>query len=261
MMSRLYISETDSFFYSDLNDTFSFRMEKNDINNLFGTISVNGFFNMESSYLPERSVADDIFFIITIQTNAESKTIQASGYCRDNCSGHSWPAGLSVIIDTLNNYITAYKNKINSGYLFIQSKAMLDAWPFGDKIKLADHLNEHVAANEDIFNRFKSLYQQGKEVQYYEGTWIYRITASGGYEFTYSDLDTFYISIHDRSKAIDWLLNLKLSRIPDKGIYVSGSNYQWINEKIEKARYPVLFIDGPLQSGEYVYSVSLMRGD
>ena len=98
-------------------------------------------------------------------------------------------------------------------------------------------------------------------MQYYEGTWIYRITASGGYEFTYSDLDTFYISIHDRSKAIDWLLNLKLSRIPDKGIYVSGSNYQWINEKIEKARYPVLFIDGPLQSGEYVYSVSLMRGD
>lgn len=128
-------------------------------------------------------------------------------------------------------------------------------------MKLSDYVHQNAEVDEDIFNHFKAYYQQDKQVTYFEDEWIYRMNSSGGYAFSYEEPDTFYLSIHQRSKRIQWQIGIKLQNIPEDGIVITGSDYQWLKETLEQTYFPRCFMDNDVATGEYIYEVFLKHGN
>ncbi|MDZ7723314.1 MAG: hypothetical protein U5R06_11040 [candidate division KSB1 bacterium] len=122
-------------------------------------------------------------------------------------------------------------------------------------------MHQNVAADKDIFNHFKQRHQQNKNVAYYKNEWIYDMHTSGGYALEYSELDTFYLSVHNRNHAIQWPFDPPLADIKETGLVLAGSDYFWLKDTLAQTTYPVYFMDGELQTGEYVYSLNLKHGN
>ena len=157
--------------------------------------------------------------------------------------------------------ISTLKSDIISGKVTIYSESILEEWPFSEKINLSDNLARNVGVDEAIYNYLKDFYQQNIDVTFFEDDYIYRLNGSGGYGLSFSELDTFYISIHDRNHGIQWTFGTKLSEIPDEGIIITGSDYLWLKNALEETHYPRYFVDNNVESGENVYEVRLIHGN
>ena len=250
--TTLTISNEDSVFLTGYNYDFSTTATEEDLNLLYLILESNSFFLMDSSYLPDKYVADDIIFRISYQSDSKSRLVIASASCRNS----KWPQGLKNIVDYLQGYVTDLMGKINSGKVSITSKMVLEEWPFADKIQLADHLYQKVDIDEKIFKYIREPSNQDTEVSFFEGEWIYRLNASNAGENS-----SYYISIHDRNTPIFWPFDTKLAEITEKGIMLTGQDYIWLKEKLEETHFPRYFIDGVLESGEYIYEINLINGN
>ncbi len=257
----LTINKSDSVFYKSRFHSIHSTFNDEKLNDIYNLLVNKDFFKLDTEYLPEQMIIDDLIFTITYQSSLRSKKVIASGYCINNCSESKWPKELKSIIEYLDESIIYLKNNIKFGKVTITSKSLLEKWAFSDKIKLSDHLGEDIGADEEIFNHFKEYYQQNKNVTYFEGDWIYRLNGSGGYSLSYTELDTFYISIHDRNQGIKWPFATKLSEISEEGLIISESDYTWLKDILEQIHYPRYFIDNTLESGEYVYELFLLHGN
>ena len=254
---QLTILESGDVVYLGQNYDFSKIADGNETNALLVNLIINSFFSMDTAYLPVKSMRDDISFKISYNSDSKSKTVIASGYCSD----YKWPKGLRNIVDYLNDYIARLKSKINSGKVTVISKMILEEWPFSDKIMLSDYLSKNVDADEEIFNHLKEHYKQNEQVVYFEGEWIYRLNSNGGYALNFNELISFYISIHDRNKPIEWPFVEKLEDNTESGINLYGQDYYWLKEKLKEVHYPRYFINGSFESGESVFEISLINGN
>lgn len=249
------IQKNNNIHYSSSKYNYSDTLDQNDVNLIIQTVNSNHFFSLKDEYLPSHHIADGIYYTITIKSNTRSKKVIAFGSHR--------PKQLSNIISELDIIINKLSMKINIGRVKIWRKHELEEWPFSADIKLLDNMHENIIASETIFNHFKSNYQQGKEVLYYEGEWIYRLNSSGGYSHSYGDLDEFYITIHDKAKPIDWPSEIKtsLEYISKEGLVIIDTNYNKISQIFERNHYPIYFIDSEFKSGSFVYEIQLLRGN
>ncbi len=254
---QLTILESGDVIYLGQNYDFSTIADGNETNALLVNLIINSFFSMDTAYLPDQRIADDILFKVSYNSDSKSKTVIANG----SCSNSKWPKGLKNIIDYLTDYITKLKSKINSGEVIVISKMILEEWPFSDKIMLSDYLSKNVDADEEIFNHLKEQYKQNKQVVFFEGEWIYRLNGSGGYALNFNELNSFYISIHDRNKPIEWPFGIKLEDNTENGINLYGEDYYWLKEKLKEVHYPRYFISGSFESGESVFEISLINGN
>jgi hypothetical protein len=251
--NTLTISKSDSVIYLARDYNFSTSADGEEINYLFNILQLNSFFSMDSEFLPDQHVADDIIFRISYNSDSKSHTIIASGYC----SNSKWPKGLIKIVDYLEGYVMELKSKINSGKVIVTSKMLLEEWPFSDRIKLSDHLHKNVDVDEEIFKHIREPSNQDVKVSFFEGEWIYRLNVSNHS----GELSSYYISIHDRNKPILWPFEPKLADIPENGINLVRQDYIWIKEKLKEIHYPRYFIDGSLEPGEYIYEIHLINGN
>ena len=252
MNNTLTISKSDSIVYLGHDYDFSTKAAEEDLNFLFLVLNSNSFFSMDSAYLPDQRVADDIIFRISYHSDSKSHIVIASGCC----SNSKWPKGLINIVDYLQGYVIELKSKINSGKVIVTKKMILEEWPFSDRIKLSDHLYKNVDVDEEIFKHIREPSNQDVKVSFFEGEWIYRLNASNS-----GELSSYYISIHDRNKPILWPFKPKLADIPENGINLVGQDYFWIKRKLKEIHYPRYLIDGLLESGEYIYEINLINGN
>ncbi len=250
--NNLTISENDSVVLMGYSYDFSTKAAEENLNFLSLVFNNNAFFSMDSSYLPDKHVADDIIFRISYNSDSKSHIVIASGFCRNS----KWPKGLINIVDYLQGYVTELKGKINSGKVIVTSKMVLEEWPFSDRIKLSDLLYKNVDVDEEIFKHIREPSNQDVKVSFFEGEWIYRLNASNS-----GELSSYYISIHDRNKPIFWPFEPKLADISENGINLSDQDYFWIKEKLKEIHYPRYFIDGSLEHGEYIYEIHLINGN
>ncbi|UCE18133.1 MAG: hypothetical protein JSV84_14920 [Gemmatimonadota bacterium] len=259
--NTLTVAKSDSASYTSRNYIVHTILDEEKLNEIYNTLMVNNFLGLDSQYLPDKVIMDDLVYTITLESSTARKEIVASGHCSANhCGESNWPDELHTIIDYLQQVITMLKEDVQSGKVTIASKTILEEWPFGDRITLSDHLYGNVGADEEIFNHFKEYSLWNKQVAYYEGEWIYNLNGSGGYGLSYDDLDTFYIAIHDRNEPIQWSFETKLSDIPEEGVILVGSDYVSLKEAIEEMHYPWYFMDSDLKSGEYVYEIVVLHG-
>ena len=153
--NNLTISENDSVVLMGYSYDFSTKAAEEDLNFLFLVLNSNAFFSMDSSYLPDKRVADDIIFRISYNSDSRSHIVIASGSCRNS----KWPKGLINIVDYLQGYVTELKGKINSGKVIVTSKMVLEEWPFSDRIKLSEHVYKDVDVDHEIYKYIKSKRQ------------------------------------------------------------------------------------------------------
>ncbi len=249
------IQKNYNIHYSSSKYNYSDTLDQNDVDLIIQTVKSNHFFSLKDEYLPSRRIADGTIITITIKSYTHSKKVIVSGL--------HIPNQLSNILSDLNIIINKYSMKINIGRVKIRHKYELEEWPFSAIIKLSDHVHENVIASEIIFNHFKSNYQQGKEVLYYEGEWIYQLNTSGGYSQSYGDLDEFYITIRDGAKPIDWPSEIKtsLEYISKEGLIIRDTSYQKIRQILESNHWLIYFIDSEFKSGSFAYEIQLVHGN
>jgi hypothetical protein len=229
------------------------------LHEIFNLLNDNDYFSLDSQYV-SNEIMDDIYITITYQSATISKKVFASvSYYSD--SNSNVKVRLMNIREYFENYITTLTNDVNSGKVTIYSQSVLEEWPFSEKISLSDNLSKSVGVNEEIYNYLKSFYQQNIDVAFFEGDYIYRLNGSGGYGLSFSELDTFYISIHNRNHGIQWTIGTKLAEIPEDGIFITGSDYTWLKNILKETNYPRYFIDNAVESGENVYEVRLVHGN
>lgn len=260
MSNNLEIYENHDVTYT----SSSYRVKKNisqeRLYDIYTLLNDNDYFSLDSQYVSEQGVMDDIYMTITYQSSTRSKTVFASAYYY-SFSNAEWKDKLGCIWEYFDEYITTLTSDIDSGKVTIYSESILEEWPFSEKISLSDNLCKDVGVDEEIYNYLKEYYQQNIDVTFFEGEYIYRLNGSGGYGLSYSELDTFYISIHDRNHGILWTIETKLSEITDEGIIIAGSDYIWLRDTLEETHYPRYFIDTNIESGESVYEVRLIHGN
>jgi len=226
---------------------------------IFNLLNENDYFSLDSQYVSQ-IIMDDIYWTVTYQSATISKKVSASAFYYSD-SNPILKNRLINIWKYFDNYISTLINDVNSGKVTIYSKSILEEWPFIEKIRLSDNLSKSVGVDEEIYNYLKSFYQQNIAVTFFEGDYIYRLNGSGGYDLDFSELDTFYISIHDRNHGIRWIIGTKLSEIPEEGIFITGSDYTWLKNVLKETNYPRYFIDNEVESGETVYEVRLVHGN
>jgi len=226
---------------------------------IFNLLNDNSYFSLDSQYISQ-IVMDDIFLTITYKSPTISKKVLVSAsYYTDSDS--NLKTRLSNMWEYFDEYISILTSDISSGKVTINSESILEEWPFTEKISLSDNLSKNVGVDEEIYNYLKDFYQQDIDVTFFEGDYIYRLNGSGGYGLSFSELDTFYISIHDRNHGIHWTIDTKLSNITDEGIIITDSDYIWLKNVLEETHYPRYFVDNSVESGEYVFEVRLLHGN
>ena len=255
--NSLSILENDSVYYNSRTHQIKTTFGQQKIREIYTVLTDHNYFNLKSEYLPDQAVMDDFLFTITFQ----AKTVRAAGICSHNCGDSQWPGNLKSIISYLDELIADLTQDIDTGKAEIRSSSELEEWPFSDKIELAEHLHQNVAADKDIFDHFKQRHQQNKEVSYFKGEWIYYMHSSGGYALDYSELDTFYLSIHSRNQGIQWPFEPALADLGASGLVLSGTDYFWLKDTLARAPYPAYFLDDELQTGGYVYLLNLRHGN
>ncbi len=226
---------------------------------IFNLLNDNDYFSLDSQYVSQK-IMDDIYITVTYRSATISKKVFASA-CYYSDSNFDWKVKLSNIWNYFEEYVSTLTSDVNSGKVTIYSKSMLEEWPFSEKISLSDNLCKSVGVDEEIYNYLKSFDQQNINVTFFEGDYIYHLNGSGGYGLSFSELDTFYISIHVRNHGIQWIIGTKLSKIPEDGIIITGSDYTWLKNVLKETNYPRYFIDNEVESGETVYEVRLVHGN
>ena len=228
---------------------------------LYNLLVNNDYFNLDSLYEPEQIVMDDIYTTITFQSSTRSKTVTVSSYYSYMSDDAAWKDKMRIICKYLNDYITALTDTVTTGKVTVRSKSILEEWPFSEKISLADNLSKNVGVDEEVYNYLKEQHYRDIKVTFFEGEYLYHMNGSGGYGLTYSELDTFYISIHSRNHGIFWPFEMKLSEITDEGYNINGPDLLWLSDTLNATHYPRLVYDTSIKTGEYVYELSLLYGN
>ncbi len=262
MNKTLWIFEDKEVKYTGRSYNIKSEMDDQSLLGIYELFVENDFFELDSLYMPDQQIMDGINVRLEFESATRSNSIYLSThYINYVMSDTTVKVKLRNIFGYLDEYINTLTNSVDMGNVTIRSKAILEEWPFGDKISLSDYLNKSVGVDEEVFNFLKEKHQLDDNVKYFQDGLIYQLVGSGGYAFSYSDLDTFYINIYNPKEGMLWPLELKLSDITDDGIVVEGDAYIMIKDTLNTSYYPRYFYDTAMETGEYVYEIDLVTGN
>lgn len=258
---NLEIFDNHNVTYQDHSFSIIDSIGQKKLDELYNLLMENDYFTLNTQYIPDHAVMDDILTTITFHSPTRSKTVTVSSFYSYKSDGAAWKENFGIICKYLDDYITTLTTDINSGKVTIRSKSILEEWPFSEKINLAENLNNNITADEEVFNYLKEQKHRLINIKFFEGEYIYDVYGNGGYSFEYSELDTFYISIYYQSNGILWPFEMKLSDMTHDGYILNGPDYIWLRDTLETDYSTKLFYDTGMDSGEYVYELSLVHGN
>lgn len=254
--NSLTYSETDSVIYMSKDLQVSREWSPANRQALYTLLQSTRFFEMDSTYLPDHIIMDDILLTLNFTSPSKSMHIVASGFCSGASSQCTWPQNLYQLIDSLQQRIKYLRKSTTTGCITITKKYTVAPWQFDTEVVLADSLSRTFVVSDSVYN---AVLAAQNSVLFYEGTWLYRMNVS--FDTTPENDVVRWLSIHDRTHPAYWPGEPKLVDFPDSGIRIDGMEYTWIDSVFSQDHYPWYFMDAELAPGEPAYELRFIRGN
>ncbi|MFC1724771.1 hypothetical protein ACFL4T_04025 [candidate division KSB1 bacterium] len=217
-------------------------------------IKNSDFFNLNDDYNTDRPVLDGFSYSITYSTENRTKTITA-------VDGAAVPVTFPSLFNTLREINSFIRQNSETQTLFVYEEYIIKDWPFSDKIRLSDNLDNSIYLNEldisnEVYNFFLEIRNSEDDAIFWEGDCLYRMRKGW-----YGD-ELQYIEPSSQHQLRYWPdeTNIDINDIGKSGLVLEEDKLSTVQNLLSGYWYTKIFILGELKDGGKAVYLLLING-